>query len=171
MRIVIIGYSGSGKSTLAGLFGKALGLPVLHLDTAHWMAGWKERPKAERTAIVRKFLDENKGWVIDGNYTKVFYEERMEKADRIIFMDFGRFTCLYRAWKRKEQYKGKSRPDMTAGCDEKLDFEFAKWILWDSRNKNAKARYRALQEKYPEKFVRIRNQRQLTAFIQKENLN
>ncbi len=171
MRIAIIGYSGSGKSTLAGLFGKAHGLPVLHLDTAHWLPGWKERAKEERAAIVRGFLDENENWVIDGNYSGVFYDERMEKADRIIFMNFNRFTCLYRAWKRKVQYSGKSRPDMTEGCNEKLDKEFAMWILRDSRTKRALDRYRSVKEKYPEKFIEIRNQRELNAYIRKENLN
>ncbi len=171
MRIAIIGYSGSGKSTLAGLCGKKLHVPVLHLDTAHWLPGWQERPKEERAAIVRRFLDENESWVIDGNYSGVFYEERMEKADRILFMNFNRFTCLYRAWKRKNMYTGKTRPDMTEGCNEKLDLEFAMWILRDSRTKKALDRYRGVKEKYPEKFVEIRNQRELSAYIQNENLN
>lgn len=171
MRIAIIGYSGSGKSTLAAFYGKALGLPVLHLDTTNFLANWQERPKEERAAIVRRFLDENESWVIDGNYSGVFYEERMEKADSIIFMNFNRFTCLYRAWKRKNQYKGKTRPDMAAGCDEKLDREFAMWILRDSRTKRALDRYRGVKEKYPEKFIEIRNQRELDSFIKKENLN
>lgn len=171
MRIAIIGYSGSGKSTLAGLYGKAHGLPVLHLDTTHWLPGWQERPKEERASIVRKFLDENESWVIDGNYSGVFYDERMEKADRIIFMNFNRFTCLYRAWKRKVKYSGKSRPDMTEGCNEKLDREFAMWILRDSRTKKALDRYRSGKEKYPEKFIEIHSQRELDAYIKKENLN
>ena len=171
MRIALIGYSGSGKSTLAGLFGQKHKIPVLHMDTVHWLPDWQERPTEERAAIVRQFLDENENWVIDGNYTKVFYDERMEKADRIIFMNFNRLTCLYRAWKRKQMYTGRSRPDMTEGCNEKLDMEFALWILRDSRTKKARTRYRKLRDKYPEKFVEIRNQRQLSAFIENENLN
>ena len=171
MRIAHIGYSGAGKSTLAGLFSRKLNIPVLHMDTVHWLPGWQERSTEERASIVRQFLDENEDWVIDGNYTKVFYDERMEKADRIIFMNFNRFTCLYRAWKRKQTYLGRSRPDMTEGCDEKLDMEFALWILRDSRTKKARARYRKVKEKYPEKLVVIRNQRQLSAFIENENLN
>lgn len=170
MRIAIIGYSGSGKSTLAGLFSRKLHIPVLYLDKTQWMAGWQERPTAERDAIVRRFLDENESWVIDGNYSKTYHEERMEKADRIIFLNFNRFTCLYRAWKRKQQYRAATRPDMTEGCPEKLDREFALWILRDSRTKTAKARYCALQDKYSDKFIVLHNQRELTAFIQRENL-
>ena len=171
MRIAIVGYSGSGKSTLAGAFGRALEIPVLHMDTVHWLPNWQERPKEERAAIVRRFLDTHSDWVIDGNYSGVFYDERMEKADRIIFMNFNRFTCLYRAWKRKNIYKGRNRPDMTEGCAEKLDLEFALWILRDGRTKKIRTRYRKLQNKYPEKFVEIKNQRQLNAYMKNENLN
>ena len=48
----------------------------------------------------------------------------MEKADFIVVMLFNRFNSLWRVWKRYKKYKGQSRPDMTVGCDEKLDFEF-----------------------------------------------
>ena len=67
MKIAIVGYSGSGKSTLAKFLSEKLNLPVLYLDTVHWLPGWQERPKEETKAIVAKFLDENKGWVIDGS--------------------------------------------------------------------------------------------------------
>ena len=35
-------------------------------------------------------------------------------------------------------YNGKTRPDMTEGCYEKMDFEFAKWVLIDGRKKRKK---------------------------------
>ena len=40
MKIAIIGYSGSGKSTLASLFAKKYDLPLLYLDTAHFLPDW-----------------------------------------------------------------------------------------------------------------------------------
>lgn len=164
MRIAIIGYSGSGKSTLAAQLGAALRAPVLHLDSVHWLPGWVERPREEELHLVRTFLDSNDAWVIDGNYTPLFYDERMKRADRIIFLNFNRFTCLRRAVNRTRIYKGRTRPDMGAGCTEKMDFEFARWILHDSRTAQAKSRYRRLKETYPEKFIEIRNQKALTAF-------
>ena len=81
MRIAIIGYSGSGKSTLAAQLGQAYGVPVLHLDSVHWLPGWVERAREEEKALVRAFLDRNKSWVIDGNYSALYYEERLEKAE------------------------------------------------------------------------------------------
>lgn len=69
MRIAIIGYSGSGKSTLAAQLGQSYGVPVLHLDSVHWLPGWVERAREEEKALVRAFLDQNESWVIDGNYS------------------------------------------------------------------------------------------------------
>ena len=46
MKIAILGTSGSGKSTLAKRLGERYGLPVLHMDTVHFLPGWVERPFA-----------------------------------------------------------------------------------------------------------------------------
>ena len=81
MKIAILGTSGSGESTLAKRLGERYDLPVLHMDTVHFLPGWVERPFAEEEAMVRQFLDENAGgWVIDGNYTKTCYARRLEEA-------------------------------------------------------------------------------------------
>lgn len=162
MKIAIIGYSGSGKSTLAQRLGKKYNANVLHLDTVHWLPGWQERNVQEEKEIVEDFLDSNLSWVIDGNYGKVLYDRRMQEADKIIFMNFNRFACLYRAFKRYFRYKGKSRASMTEGCSEKIDLEFVLWILYKGRDKKHKQRYNSVLEKYPYKTVVIRNQRQLS---------
>jgi len=39
MKIAVNGYSGSGKSTLARRLGELYQIPVLHLDTVHWLGG------------------------------------------------------------------------------------------------------------------------------------
>ena len=94
MKIAILGTSGSGKSTLAKRLGERYGLPVLHMDTVHFLPGWVERPFAEEEAIVRQFLDENAGgWVIDGNYSKTCYARRLKEADKIIVMDGGKIAA------------------------------------------------------------------------------
>jgi adenylate kinase family enzyme len=46
MKIAIIGHSGSGKSTLAAFLGEKYALPVLHVDTIHFLPGWVERERA-----------------------------------------------------------------------------------------------------------------------------
>ena len=164
MKIAIIGFSGCGKSTLAAKLARHYGCEALFLDTVHWLPGWKERPRNEELSIVGDFLDSHDSWVIDGTYSKLHYDRRMEEADRIIFMRFNRFVCFARAVKRYRAYKGRTRESMTEGCPERINFEFAKWLLIDGRTKKRKKKFYDIVEKYPEKSVIIKNQKQLDAF-------
>ena len=164
MKTAIIGFSGSGKSTLAQKIGKLDRAEVLHLDTVHFLPNWIVREREEKEKIVEDFLNSRDSWVIDGNYTKLSYERRMEEADRIVMLLFNRFTCLRRVIKRYRQYKNTTRPDMTEGCPEKLDREFVLWVLFGGRKRAAKKRYKKLRERYPEKTVVLRNQKELDAF-------
>ena len=164
MKIAVIGYSGSGKSTLSARLSAYYGLPLLHLDTLHWLPGWQERPREEEIEILGRFLDEHSDWVIDGNYGGVLFDRRMQEADAIIFMRFGRFTCLYRAYKRYRTYRGTSRESMTDGCPEKMDREFFLWLLYKGRTKKYKERYRFVLDTYPRKVRIIKNQRQLDRY-------
>ncbi len=165
MKAAVIGYSGSGKSTLARELGKRYGAEVLHLDAVHFLSDWQERETAEKQKLVDDFLNSHDDWVIDGNYTSLSYERRMEEADKIVVMLFGRFDCLRRVARRYRKYKNRTRPDMAAGCNEKLDAEFVSWVLWKGRKKAARDRYANLQKQYPDKTVVLRNQRQLDAFL------
>lgn len=164
MKIAVIGYSGSGKSTLARKLGEHNGLPVLHLDSVFWLPGWVERNQDEMRDMVGEFLDTHDSWVVDGTYSKFHFERRLEEADRIILMQFSALNCLWRVWKRYLSDKGHTRPDMGEGCPEKVDGEFVRWILWRGRNKKHRTRKRNIRERYPEKVVWIRNQRQLDRF-------
>ena len=165
MKIAIIGYSGSGKSTLARKLGEFYGAEVLHLDAVHFLPGWEERKREDEQAIVQEFLDTHDAWVIEGNYTKLSYERRMEEADRILMMTFNRFSSLARVMKRYRQYRGMTRPDMAEGCSEKLDAEFVKWVLWKGRGKAQRRWLADLREKYGNKAVTLKNRKQVDAFL------
>ena len=164
MKTAIIGFSGSGKSTLAQKIGAYEKADVLHLDSVHFLPNWEIRAKEEKEKIVGDFLDSHDSWVIDGNYTKLIYERRMEEADRIVMLLFNRFACLRRVVKRYRRYKNLTRPDMAEGCPEKLDGEFVLWVLFGGRKRAARKRYKKLRETYPEKTVVLKNQRELDAF-------
>jgi len=166
MKIAIVGYSGSGKSTLARELAAIYQAEVLHFDAVHFLPNWEIRCEEEKLNITKDFLDTHDAWVIDGNYSKLFYERRMEEADLIVILLFNRFSCLHRAYRRYLRYKNTTRPDMGEGCTEKFDLEFIKWILCDGRTKKARDRYSGLISRYKEKAVVIKNQKQLDAFIQ-----
>ena len=161
MKIAIIGYSGSGKSTLAGRLAEYYDIPVLHFDRVQFRPNWEIRPQASKEIMTKVFLDLHDSWVIDGNYSKLFFERRMEEADVIVLMLFNRLSCLYRVWRRYRKYKNKTRPDRGEGCTEKLDWEFVKWVLWKGRRKETRQRYKGIIAQYPEKTIVIKNQRQL----------
>ena len=168
-RVMIIGYSGSGKSTLAGICAAQYGLPVLYLDTLQFLPGWVVRDREEFRGLLAEFLKQDR-WVIDGTYTKVFYERRLSEADEIIFMNFNRFACFFRAWKRYRTYRGKARESIAEGCHEKFDREFMMWILRNSRTKKHKENYRRVMTEYAEKVIVIRNQRELSRFFEERDL-
>ena len=161
MKIAIIGYSGSGKSTLAGRLAEHYDIPVLYFDRVQFRPNWEIRPQASKEVMTRVFLDLHESWVIDGNYSKLFFERRMEEADVIILLLFNRVSCLHRVWRRYRKYKDQSRPDMGEGCNEKLDREFVKWVLWDGRSKEIRQRYQNVIDRYGDKTIVIKNQRQL----------
>ena len=170
MRIAIIGYSGSGKSTLAAQLGQSYGVPVLHLDSVHWLPGWVERAREEEKALVRAFLDRNESWVIDGNYSDLLHDRRMAESDRIYFLDFGRWTCLGRALRRWRRNRGQTRPSMAEGCVEKIDAEFFWWLVWSGRTPARRARFTRVVRRWGNKVTVVKNQRALTRLYQREGL-
>ena len=170
MKIAIIGYSGSGKSTLARKLGAQYNIPVLHFDTVQFLPNWEIRSQEEKAQITKDFLDAHNAWVIDGNYSKLSYERRMEEADVIILLLFNKLSCLYRVTQRYLKYKDSTRPDMAVGCKEKLDWEFIKWILRDGRTEESRQRYQGVLARYPEKTILVKNQRQLDDIQREINL-
>ena len=112
------------------------------------------------------FYQKNTDWVIDGNYSWCFYERRMAEADQIIFLNFSRWNCLYRAFKRYLKYRHKTRESMASGCPEKFDWELISWVLWKGRRQTALARYKRIRQTFPQKFYELRNQKELTSFLQ-----
>lgn len=80
MKIVIAGYSGSGKSTLARKLAEIYQTDILHFDTVQFLPNWKIRSEDEKKRITEEFLNTHDSWVIDGNYSKQFYERRMAEA-------------------------------------------------------------------------------------------
>ncbi len=169
MKIVIIGYSGAGKSTLATTLSSYYSIPKLHMDTLQFQPGWQDSDRDWMLNEMKSFITKHEtSWVIDGNYSWCYYEERMREADQIIFLNFSPWTCLFRAFKRYLTYRGKVRESMAAGCPERFDWEFIRWILWDGRTKTAKERYQRVLETYPEKAIVLQSQKEIDQFL--ENL-
>nr|WP_231913676.1 hypothetical protein [Corynebacterium ulcerans] len=62
-----------------------------------------------------------------------------------------RMIRLWRVVRRLACYYGTTRPDMAAGCPEKIDFTFLTWVLWDSCTRAKRKHYLEIAKKYPGK--------------------
>src|SRR5205085_8316761 len=102
-KICIIGSGGAGKSTLSLRMSATLNIPVFHLDTLFWKPGWRETSKPEFVKKVKKVIDSNDNWIIEGNYRSTF-SIRFEAADTIIFLDYKRHICVRQSFKRFFMY-------------------------------------------------------------------
>lgn len=162
-RILVIGNSGGGKSTLARQLGAKLGLPVIHLDVLFWKPGWVESDRDDYRARVIAALAAP-AWICDGNFTSTF-GLRMALSDTIIWIDRPRLLCLFRAIKRAITYRGGGRPDMAEGCDEKIDFEFYRFILTYDRKIRPKLEQALAEQGAHAQLVRLRTDREVAAFL------
>ncbi|WP_251127837.1 MULTISPECIES: AAA family ATPase [unclassified Exiguobacterium] len=131
-RIMIIGSGGAGKFTLARQLGERLQLDVYHLDALMWKPGWVMATREERISIQQQLVKKGE-WIIDGNFGNTL-DLRLQAADTVILIDLPRIVCIYRVLKRVIRYRGTTRPDMGAFCEEKLDFAFLKRCDLSSRN-------------------------------------
>jgi adenylate kinase family enzyme len=167
MKISIIGYSGSGKSTLCSLLSDYHNINKLHLDSVQFSDNWQVRTKEEKELMVNEFLNKNKEWIIDGNYSNLFSKQRFQDSDKIIFMNFNRLNCLFRIIKRYLKYRNTTREDLGGDCKEKLDYEFIKWVLIDGRTKIKKNRYKNICVNYQNKILIINNQHEFDEYLNK----
>ena len=125
-KVLVVGSGGAGKSTFARRLGALLDIEVVHLDSLYWQAGWVETPKDVWAEMVAGAVRRD-AWIMDGNYSGTF-DIRIEACDTLIFLDMPRLTCLRRVLQRFIRYRGRTRPDMTEGCAEQLNWEFILWI-------------------------------------------
>lgn len=127
-RIMIFGGSGSGKSTLAQQIGVLTGLPVVHIDPMYWKPGWVQRPAEETQRLIRDAMSQEE-WVFEGNNGATI-EERARRADLIIYLDMPVHIRLWRFTKRWWTYRGRTRPDMGEGCNERWELAFVRDFIW-----------------------------------------
>lgn len=161
-KILIIGCSCSGKSTLARAMGERLGLPVVHLDQLWWREGWVNTTREEFDRQLKAILEEER-WIIDGNYHRTM-DMRIARCDGLIYLDFGRWTCLWGMLQRVIGSYGKVRPDMAPGCPERFDWEFVKWI-WNYNRDNRVSNELCLAKAKHAKTVVLKNRKEVRAFL------
>jgi adenylate kinase family enzyme len=164
-KILVIGSGGAGKSIFSRRLGEKTGIEVIHLDKLYWCAGWLEPPKDEWRRTVETAVNGDE-WIMDGNFGGTM-EMRLAACDTAIFLEMPRTVCLYRILKRWLTYRNTNRPDMTEGCNEKIDFEFLKWI-WEYPKKNRPAVEEKLKRFENDKtIIRLKSNAEVEDFFTK----
>jgi adenylate kinase family enzyme len=131
-RVLVMGSSGSGKSTFVRRLADITGLPSVSIDAIFWKPGWVASATQEFQLRMLAATQQPR-WIMDGNYTASGTGElRRELADTVIWFDLPRITCMLGIFRRIAVSYGQVRPEMAAGCPEKIDFEFFRYV-WDYR--------------------------------------
>lgn len=163
-RIAVIGCSGGGKTTLSGAISRRFGLPYISLDRdMFWLPGWKLRPKAEERVLMAGFVTGER-WVIDGNDPSSF-DIRLPRTDIVLWVRPRRAVCLSSVIIRWLRWRGQIRPEMAAGCPEKIDLEFLRYI-WTFEKKQAPRIIAGLDTHGPDvPVVELRSRRQMRKLL------
>lgn len=162
-RIMIIGCGGAGKSTLSLKLHEITGIELIHLDQYYWKPSWVETSKAEWEGIVRQ-LSNKQQWIIDGNYGGTM-DMRLQKADTIIFLDRTKWLCLFRVLKRLVLNYGRTRADMRAGCKERFNWEFMRYVYNYNKTRRPKILEKLNALKASKEVVLIRSNREMDNYL------
>jgi adenylate kinase family enzyme len=158
MKVLVTGNAGSGKSTVSKQLATDYEITYYSLDTIVWKEGWQKTLPQEKDERINELIAKE-DWVIDGVSNKI-----LEAADQVIFLDFPRRVCFYRAAKRNTRYLFSSRPELPANCLEILIIPTLIKIIW---NFPKKVRPRLIEEKSRRgnSFIQVKNNKELRMYL------
>ena len=157
MKIAVLGYAGSGKTYLSDYIAEKKNIPVLHLDDIKWDKEWKPIDDSIVLPKVADFMAQEY-WIIDGYYTYLIIDERLQNADKIVLLQLPRMTCFFRAVKRTKS----RRQD---GCANDMNWWFIKFTLFGCRNKERRSYYAEIAKKYKDKTIVLKTKQQVEEFM------
>ena len=119
---------------------------MVHLDGLYWQPGWVAMERAAWRRTVENEIAKD-AWIIDGNFGSSL-ELRLSRAQAAVYLDYSRAVCLAGVLRRVWTTHGRVRPDMGAGCPERFDLSFLRWV-WDFPKRDG-THVKALLAAHPE---------------------
>ncbi|KAI6116774.1 hypothetical protein EDD16DRAFT_1708191 [Pisolithus croceorrhizus] len=87
-RVHIVGNSGAGKSTLGTELASILDVPFIPLDSLFWKPNWTpSTPEEFQDKVTQRLTEDEKGWVVDGDYASDIGDVVMERRTDVIWLD------------------------------------------------------------------------------------
>ena len=157
-RILIVGVSGTGKTWLANLLSKKLNLPVVSLDSIFWKKNWVEQDEA---IVEQRIASEisKKSWIIEG-YIEPLSAQRVEAADRIIYLDYAGHQAARGGLTRMLKHAKTPRPEMPEGNIDRPGYKFLKTLYKREERPEIE---RAIQGS--DKVVRLKNRKATRQYL------
>ncbi len=93
-RIIVLGAPGCGKTVFSTKLALITGIPLVHLDDLYWEPNWKRTSQEAFTKKLESLLAKD-SWIVDGNYHHRCLDQRIQRAEAIIFLDFPTMVALY----------------------------------------------------------------------------
>ncbi len=116
-RLAVIGNAGAGKTTLARIIAARDQLPLTHVDSIQFVAGMNIRPHAQSIEILSQ-VQSQEHWIIDGYGPLDILQDRLIKAEQIIFIDLPIWRHYWWATKRQIKSLWSPRAELPADCDD-----------------------------------------------------
>ena len=140
------------------------GKRVVHLDGLYWQPGWVAMERAAWRRTVENEIAKD-AWIIDGNFGSSL-ELRLSRAQAAVYLDYSRAVCLAGVLRRVWTTHGRVRPDMGAGCPERFDLSFLRWV-WDFPKRDG-THVKALLAAHPEvRCVTLKNRRDAQVLLRR----
>jgi adenylate kinase family enzyme len=161
-RVAVVGCGGAGKTTLANELSRLLAIPVVHIDSHYWrgLDGNRVESTREQWCACHRELISGEAWIIDGMKLGVF-EERLTRADAVVYLDLSTFACIAGILRRRLRYRGTDRPDI--GVYDQINWPFLQWAC-TFRRRHRPALLAALSA-FDGQVIILRSRREVRRFL------
>ncbi|KAI6149612.1 hypothetical protein BKA82DRAFT_4131328 [Pisolithus tinctorius] len=124
-RVHIVGNSGAGKSTLGVELASILGVPYIPLDPLFWNPNWTpSTPEEFQVKVLKRLMEDERGWVVDGNYGSRLGDLVTERRTDIVWLDPPFVLYFARLVVRTLQRLFGLKDNCAPGCSETLAHVF-----------------------------------------------
>lgn len=160
-KILIVGISGTGKTALARQLSDKLKLPVVHLDSIFWKDNWVEAEEDVVSSRIRQEINKDY-WIIEG-YIEPLSRERVQAADKVIYLDYSGVAAIKGGLKRSIQHRKIARPEMPVGNTDGVSYKFLKSLAKREERPEIEAAIKGFEAK----TVRLKNRREVNKWLAK----